>query len=489
MGSGQRYTIKSISLKIFFITSVVLIIGVSLIYFLIYLFLPGFYANFKRESLDREAYYLIASSSEMTLKEGKEMLNEFSKKNNNSVIITDTNNNVLATYGSPANINVNAIARGNNNGVDIRTEIVPSRNPDDYTYLIKTPVVFKNGNYNVYFATHLQPVEEVSKVLYLFIPYIFLGTLLISSVIAIIYSKMITIPLIKLNAIANKMANMDFSVKNNVTTQDELGQLGMNLNKLSRNLHETMTELEEANRALKDDIKKERLKEENRRTFIAIMSHELKSPITAVKGQLEGMIHNIGVYKNRDKYLQRSYDLMVEMDALVREILVSSKLENPDFVIQAETFNLSDLIKKSLEQVQFLIEEKDLTYTLKVEDDIMIHGDYSLLKKAFNNIVTNGFTYADPGSNIIINLHQDEGDIDFSLYNQSEGLSDEDVKEQKLFNAFYRGEKSRNRDTGGSGMGLYIVGKILTLHHYTYKIQNVDKGILFTVKIKETENK
>ena len=475
-----KFKIKSISLKIFFITSIILIVGVSLIYLLIYSFLPGFYLNYKKKSLDREAYYIISSASEMTLKEGQSLLENFAVRNNNSVMITDNYNNIISMFGSRIPINLRTVSSDVN---DIQREIYGSKDPDNYTYLVKTPVVFKNGNYVVYFSTHLQPVEEVSKVLYLFIPYIFLGTLLISSIIAIIYSKMITIPLIKLNAIASKMANLDFTVKNNVKTPDELGQLGMSLNMLSNNLHKTMTELEEANSELKDDIRREKIKEEKRRTFIAIMSHELKSPITAVKGQLEGMIHNIGVYKNRDKYLKRSYRLMEEMDTLVREILISSKLENPGFEKKLQPINLSELITKSVEQVTYLMEEKSLTYELDVEEHIMIEGDQSLLKKAFNNIVINGFKYANPNSIIDIGLHRKEDKIIFSVYNDSDPLSEDDIKEKKLFNAFYRGEKSRNRETGGSGMGLYIVGQILSLHNYIYKIENINKSILFTVEI------
>ena len=477
-----KFKIKSISLKIFFITSIILITGVSLIYLLIYSFLPGFYLNYKKESLDREAYYILSSASEMTLKEGQSVLEDFATRNTNSVMITDNYNNIISMYGARIPVNLRTVST---DGDDIQREIYGSKDPDTYTYtyLVKIPVVFKNGNYVVYFSTQLQPVEEVSKVLYLFIPYIFLGTLLISSIIAVIYSKMITIPLIKLNAIASKMASLDFTVKNNVKTQDELGQLGMSLNMLSNNLHKTMTELEEANSELKDDIRREKIKEEKRRTFIAIMSHELKSPITAFKGQLEGMIHNIGVYKNRDKYLKRSYSLMEEMDTLVREILISSKLENPGFEKKTQSINLSDLVVKSIEQVNYLMEEKSLTYELNVEDYIMIEGDPSLLKKAFNNIVVNGFKYANSNSIITINLHQKYNKIIFSVYNDSEPLSEEDIKEEKLFNAFYRGEKSRNRKTGGSGMGLYIVGQILSLHHYIYKIENSKNGILFTVEI------
>ncbi|AMP19776.1 hypothetical protein AZF37_00045 [endosymbiont 'TC1' of Trimyema compressum] len=481
-----RFKIKSISLKIFFITSIILIVGVSLIYFLIYSFLPGFYLNYKKESLDREAYYIVSSASEMTLKEGQSLLEDFAVRNNNSVMITDNYNNIISMFGSKIPIN---LRMASSDVGDIQKEIYGSKNPNNYTYLVKIPVVFKNGNYVVYFSTHLQPVEEVSKVLYLFIPYIFLGTLLISSIIAIIYSKMITIPLIKLNAIASKMANLDFTVKNNVKTPDELGQLGMSFNMLSDNLHKTMTELEEANSELKDDIRREKIKEEKRRTFIAIMSHELKSPITAVKGQLEGMINNIGAYKNRDKYLKRSYNLMEEMDTLVREILISSKLENPGFEKKPQSINLSELISKSVEQANYLMEEKSLTYALDVGENIMIEGDQSLLKKAFNNIVINGFKYANRDSIIAIELYHKNDKIIFNVYNDSDPLSDEDIKEEKLFNAFYRGEKSRNRETGGSGMGLYIVGQILSLHNFSYKIENINNGILFTVEIPNDKKK
>lgn len=220
--------------------------------------------------------------------------------------------------------------------------------------------MFKDGTYTVHFSTPIQPAGEVREILSDFFPYIIVIILLSSVLISTIYSKMITKPLIELNKAAKKMADLDFTVKSKVKNHDELGELGESLNRLSSNLEKSMIDLKKANKNLLGDIEREKQRDDQRLTFIATISHELKSPITAIKGQLEGMINNIGVYKNRDKYLNRSLNIAEDLDSLIREIIITSKLDNVEFQLKPKRFNLSSRLEDIIKNLDYLQVDKKI---------------------------------------------------------------------------------------------------------------------------------
>jgi two-component system sensor histidine kinase VanS len=213
------------------------------------------------------------------------------------------------------------------------------------------------------------------------------------------------------------------------------------------------------------------------------MSHELKSPITAIKGQLEGMINNIGVYQNRDKYLNRSLAIAEDLDRLVREILVVSKLDTVDFNFKKEKFNLSPILEDIIKNLDYIQIDKKIKTVKKIEKNLIIEGDVSLLKKAFKNIIENGMKYCPENGLFIVEAIKLKDRILIEIFNDGDSILEDDLIDEKIFDAFYRTEKSRNRETGGSGLGLHIVKKILKSHKFSYKIDNKDNGVVFTVEI------
>lgn len=144
------------------------------------------------------------------------------------------------------------------------------------------------GDYKLSVYSPVQPIDEASQVILMFLPYMSIVILGIAMIGAAIYSKLLSKPLIHLNQVASKMAQLDFTLPSTIRSKDELGELSSNLNILAGNLQTSMSELKQANEKLRDDIQKEREQEQKRREFVATISHELKTPITAVSGQLEG---------------------------------------------------------------------------------------------------------------------------------------------------------------------------------------------------------
>lgn len=213
-------------------------------------------------------------------------------------------------------------------------------------------------------------------------PICFMMILFISFISAFIYSKIITKTIIKISKDAEKMSSLELDTRCSVKSNDEIGILASSLNNLSKNLSLSLNELKDKNIILKKEIEKEREIDKMRRDFFNAVSHELKTPITIIKGQLEGMIYNVGVYKNRDKYLNRSLEVTESMEKLIKEILTISRMESNNFKLDLNEENLSFILKESLNEYYDLAEYKNIKINLNLEEDLYVKIDKNLFKKA-----------------------------------------------------------------------------------------------------------
>ena len=465
---------QHIVIKLFLITSSLLVLISSIIYLAFYFFLPTIYYNYKLDTLEDGVIQLEREIAGLTLSEAKPYINNFSEKTSTEVIVVDKNENIV--YLPPY---INQLFELRGSGSPTMPPISPPLigEPgiqDDNKQILITNIQLNlaNGTYKARLRTSLQPIDEVPLVIVDFLPYLFIVIVLLTICAALIYSRITAKPLLELNRIAKKMAKMDFSESPKINGKDELGQLGTSLNQLSINLQQHITALKETN---EHDIEKERQIELARREFIAIISHELKSPITVVKGQLEAMIHQIGPFKDRDTYLKRSYDVAEHMEGLVLELLSISELEQPNYLLQRQAVPLHDLIKSIIQSQEYFIHEKSLIIEEEL-NRITIIADSSLLFKAIRNVIQNAIKYSHEGGTVKISLKYKDG-VHISVWNESSLISDEQI--QRIFEPFYRMEQSRNRATGGSGLGLYITKKILDLHGFSYSFSNQGKGVCF----------
>ncbi|MGG2467542.1 sensor histidine kinase [Paraclostridium bifermentans] len=231
-----------------------------------------------------------------------------------------------------------------------------------------------------------------------------------------------------------------------------------------------------------DIIESERMQEAKRKEFIATISHELKTPITIISGQLEGMIYNIGKYKDRDTYLQKSYDSTQELKTLVEEMIQVSKFEILEKKSESKEFDLNSLINKLIKRQMYLIEEKELKLDVKYQGKIFINADEERIAKAINNLINNAIKYSPENADLLIRLYKKENAI---LEIENTGITIDEKHKDKLFKPFYRVEKSRNRKTGGSGLGLYIVSQILREHGFKYNIKNGKNSVIFIIEFNE----
>ena len=460
------------------ITSLILLSFAVLIYLTLYFFLPTFYEQYKTSQLQSGIAEIIDESKNVTLINALPLLDEYTKENN-AIIYLQTKEGTIIY--SPS-----FFIQGNTQTPILTAKTAPLQNPESLNnaFNITLPIQFldKDNLMVTVFAT-LQPIDEASQVLVRFLPYISFIVVCIGLGSAFLYSRFITKPLIYMNEGAQKMANLDFSENIIVRSNDELEELANSLNEMSSNLQQTMHDLQKANEQLKDDIERERKIETKRREFFATVAHELKTPLTVMKGYIEGMIYNIGPYQNRDFYLEKNRNIIEGMEQLVREILSMSKLEQDTFKLQLEEVNLLELLDSITKDLVFFASQKDIQIIKQISPNMNVCTDRDLLEKAFKNIIHNAITYSPHGETVCIDVTElpKENQIQIQVTNTGVTIKEEDI--QQLFEPFYRIEKSRNRNTGGSGLGLYIVKQIFESLSITYLMNNTENGVQFIATI------
>ncbi|QDP99946.1 HAMP domain-containing protein [Lysinibacillus fusiformis] len=467
---------KRITFKLFIITSLILLAFAVMIYLTLYFFLPTFHEQYKTNQLQSGIEEIIDKSKDLTFRDAIPLFDEYSKQNNALIYLQNKEDTIIY---SPSFF----IQGGTQSKVIAKSS--PAKNPDvlSNSFNATMPIQFKDGNLVLVVFATFQPIDEASQVLVRFLPYISIIVFVIGLASAYFYSRFITKPLIYINEGAQKLANLDFSKKIQLHSTDELGELSNSLNDMSKNLQQTMLELQKANEQLKSDIEKEREIEIKRREFFTTVAHELKTPLTVMKGYLEGMIYNIGPYQNRDQYLEKNHKIIEEMELLVREILTMSKLEQDTFKLKLEEVKLLELIDTITKDLGFFAAQKDIKIIKQIAPHLSVRTDRNLLEKAVKNIIHNAILYSPKGEKIYIELTElpKQHHIHMQVINTGVKIKQEDI--QQLFEPFYRVEKSRNRNTGGSGLGLYIVKQIFESLSITYAMNNTEIGVQFSLTI------
>lgn len=238
---------------------------------------------------------------------------------------------------------------------------------------------------------------------------------------------------------------------------------------------------------LVDIIDKEHLQTVRKKEFMAAISHDLKTPITIISGQLEGMIYNVGKYKDRNFYLKKCYEDIQELKLLInRTIEISKRDLLTDGLVKTDV-DINTLLEEVISKHKFLYNSKNISMKLKINNNKKIFANKEDMQTVLNNLVSNAILYSPQNGEIIITLSEvkkkvSETVIRFSIENTGVSLSKEDLV--KIFDPLYRVESSRNRNTGGTGLGLYFVNQILKNHGFFYKMFSRENSTVFIVDFK-----
>lgn len=316
-------------------------------------------------------------------------------------------------------------------------------------------------------------------------PIVIGGIILISLLAAYVYTRTMVKPIKNVSGIAQKMSELDFSQSIQSNRSDEIGILANSLDIMSTKLDTALNELEIANKNLKQDMNVMSTMNEQRKDFFTAVSHELKTPITILKGQVESMIMGIGDYTNHEKYLPQIMHEIENVEYLVQELLMISKLKTIG-VGTIEKKSIKELISQSVQEYQPLIDEKELQLELN-EQDFTIDVNTNLFNKVLHNLLGNAVRYSPKKEIITIASYQKNNQKVLSIKNT--GISIPKDSLSSLFEPFYRIDQSRNKNLGGSGLGLYIVKVILELQEMQYKIQSDENSVKFTIILEPNSQK
>ena len=338
----------------------------------------------------------------------------------------------------------------------------------------------QEDSYTLYVTPRMEAENLAVRALAQMAPWILLVLLVFSLLCALVYSRYITRPIVRLSGIAGKMAQLDFQWESGEKRRDEIGRLGRSLDQMARKLSAALTNLEGANRALRGEVERERELDRQRMAFFNAASHELKTPVTILKGQLSGMLEGVGVYQDRDKYLLRSLQTTGRMENLIGEMLAISRMESGAAALRQETVDLSALTAERLQQDGELFRQREQELVSALTPGVLVTGDPSLLGRAVGNLLSNAALYSPQGARIRVWCGFRDGRPALTVENTGARIPEEALPH--LFEAFYRTENSRNRSTGGSGLGLYLVKMILDRHGATCAVENTEDGVKVTAQ-------
>lgn len=345
------------------------------------------------------------------------------------------------------------------------------------------PLREKNGNIELLFlVTSLQEIKETNSALRLFYAYLGAGGFILILLLSVLYSRMVTRPLLMLNKQAHKMKDLDFTGEKPLPRKDELGSLSGTLFELSGKLNITLDELNKANIQLKKEIVQNKQMEQLQKDFFANASHELKTPISIVRGFAEGMRDGISAGR-QDHYVEVILEESAKMEQLVQDMLDLLRLESSAVKLYKSPVLLSELTQDMLEKLTYQMDEKELSAHLVYQHETEITVDPGKIEQVLLNLMTNAIRHAEKGSTIEINISGTEHTCLYSIYNKGDQIPDDYL--ERIWERFFRVEASRDRKSGGTGLGLAVVKRILELHECKYNVKNAKDGVIFELTFKK----
>ena len=310
--------------------------------------------------------------------------------------------------------------------------------------------------------------------------YLYTGMIVVAiSILAIWFlSQRLTKPLEELTDISIRMSNLDFNAKYESGGEDEIGVLGQNFNKMSKELEQTISELKTANNELQKDIEKKERIDDMRKEFLSNVSHELKTPIALIQGYAEGLKECINdEAESRDFYCEVIIDEAAKMNNMVKKLLTLNQLEFGNDQISMECFDLTELVRGVVNSAQLLADQKDAQILFVQDTSVYVWGDEFKIEEVVTNYVSNAINHIDGERKIEIKMQRREGHIRLSVFNTGKPIPEEDI--DKIWIKFYKVDKARTREYGGSGIGLSIVKAIMESMNQIFGVKNYENGVEF----------
>jgi signal transduction histidine kinase len=319
--------------------------------------------------------------------------------------------------------------------------------------------------------------NNLTKFVHSFFPLVFVSLILIliitNGLLTYFVSKTIIVPIKQLQKAAKQMKEGDLNIPIKPNSNDELGQLAL--------------DFDEMRIRLKESIDQQLAYEENRKELVANISHDLKTPITTIKGYIEGIRDGVANTPEKiNRYLQTVYSKSIDLDHMIDELFLYSKLDLHRLPFHFEKIHFDQYLQDFVEELRFDVEGKMVDVDLTVENDneYVINGDREHLKRVIMNIVNNSLKYIDKeNKKLSFHLSNIDTKILFKMVDNGPGIAEENLP--FIFDRFYRADMARGTEKGGSGLGLSIAKRIIEEHQgniWAERKKGQGTTILFTLE-------
>ncbi|WP_368386302.1 sensor histidine kinase [Streptococcus salivarius] len=430
-------TKRSIFAKIFLITFALFSSLVILLHASVYFIFPSTYIESQRQTILKKSQALAKSF------QGQE---------------EGTIESVIDLYSKTNDIKVSIKGKQKQNALEVKDDLLVNPDSQNNSLVIEErKIQTKEGkDLTLQFLATVDSQKEARDISLGFLPYSLLASFVLSLIASYLYARMISAPILEIKQMTKRMKRLDRTASLPIHSQDEIGVLKQQINDLYHHLLEVIDNLEQQKQ---ENLKLEQMKVE----FLRGASHELKTPLASLKIILENMRDKIGRYKDRDRYLAVSLDIVDEMNQIVLEILSLSLSSVQELAGDKEWIQLDDVVNRILTQNQVLIENRSLSIDNYLSAT-SIFMNLPILKLVLSNIISNAVKHSDKGGVIRIGL-ENEG-TDFVIENTS--VSKENIS-----------TKAQSKKEGG--LGLFVVKYLLEHEELSYRFEESSTGRRFVM--------
>ena len=428
-------TKRSIFAKIFLITFALFSGLVILLHASVYFIFPSTYIESQRQTILKKSQALAKSF------QGQE---------------EGTIESVIDLYSKTNDIKVSIKGKEKQNAIEVKDDLLVNPDSQNNSLVIEErKIQTKEGkDLTLQFLATIDSQKEARDISLGFLPYTLLASFVLSLIASYLYARMISAPILEIKRMTKRMKRLDRTASLPIDSQDEIGVLKQHINDLYHHLLEVIDNLEQQKQ---ENLKLEQIKVE----FLRGASHELKTPLASLKIILENMRDNIGRYKDRDRYLSVSLDIVDEMNQIVLEILSLSSIQ--ELGGEKEWIQLDDVVNRILTQNQVLVETRSLSIDNYLPAT-SIFMNLAILKLVLSNIISNAVKHSDEGGVVRIGL--ENGGSDFVIENTI--VSKENTS-----------TKAQSKKEGG--LGLFVVKYLLEHEELSYRFEESPTGRRFVM--------
>ncbi len=455
------------------------------------MFLEKYYTKQKQSSIKKiynTLEEIVNKDPNFSNNEDVTNINSICEKTGATAIVVDDSGNILYLYGSEAPLRERwrDLVFGFGDGKMYSSSVVESNSnynllytKDDSNSTYHYELVSKiSNNSDLVIRLSVENFKESLSITNKFYIGLAIALIIVITILMIILTRKYTIPMLQLASISKKMSELDFDVKYEGKHNDELGVLGDSMNEMSDKLEETITELKTANLELEKDIKQKEEVDELRKEFISNVSHELKTPIALIQGYAEGLSEGINDNPEDIKYYS---DVIVDesnkLNKMVGQLLTLNQIEFGSVKVNLERFDIVEVIKSLINRRQILTDKNNIDIQVDAPDKQYVWGDEFYIEEVITNYLNNAINHVDENRIIKVQVTENNGIVRVSVFNSGKPIPEEEL--ENIWVKFYKIDKARTREYGGSGIGLSIVKAIMDNHDRECGVINHEDGVEF----------